>query len=142
MARVTSIGRPSSAATVPSTGPSSSTVTPRPASSSLSPATQRAETPSPTRIATFRVATGPGDAGAWLSAAETRPWLSTDLTGASTPMPAATATARSWSMRLRCSTIRTRMAMAATLPSSKRYAATMCSFSHADMLFQNRVAWL
>ncbi|GHJ43171.1 hypothetical protein Cs7R123_05130 [Catellatospora sp. TT07R-123] len=28
-----------------------------------------------------------------------------------------------------------------TSPSSNRYAVMMCSFSHAAMLFQNRVAW-
>ncbi|SFK86090.1 hypothetical protein SAMN05216275_13835 [Streptosporangium canum] len=94
-------------------------------------------------MAIFLVATLRTGSWPWLRAGEPWPWLGTAASaGGSTPTPSATMTARSWSTWLRLRTTPSRMWTWSTFPSSKRKAATMCSFSQSAMLFQNRVAWL
>src|SRR5690606_6470013 len=103
-------------------------------------------TPSAIRMAILREIILPGSKLTWLNAGETSGEVIRNGTvgpcGGCTPMFSATRVASTRSMFARISfTSRSRMYIRSTLPSSKLYAAMMCSCSCRLMLFQNRRAW-
>src|SRR5690554_2702805 len=70
-------------------------------------------------------------------------FLPANFLGASTPMPSAARTARSWSIWLKMSwTMRWRISLLSTLPSSKCVASMSRSCSPSVNPFQDIVAWL
>ncbi|MNS89199.1 hypothetical protein D3C72_1232050 [compost metagenome] len=149
----TSIWRFDALATVPSFGPTTLHSTPTCSSASRIGLSEAESTPSATRIATLRVRTTPsalpslmrsaGDSSMGSSMRCSRkPEYPAAAFASGSPMPSGSATRRASfsSTCARLSTMRWRMAGTSSFESSKRKAATMCSFSAMLWLLKNRRA--